>query len=280
MVAELFMTPTAELADIVLPVAANLEYDALVRNQNCIVAHPKIVDPPGACLSDAQWISRITNRMGYGAYFWDSDSAAIDAILQPAGLSFEELAEVGILDPGTRYRKHLEEGFRTPSGKVELYSEQLEQMGLDPLPTYYEPRQTPFGSPGLVAEYPLVLTNCKNPLFFHASHRNIPGLRERSPEPIVELNPETAAELGLSQGDLVHIETPQGKIRQRLRLNADLDARVVIVALGWWFPERCPTDLYGWREANLNLLTDNAPPHDPAMGSPNLRGLMCKVYRA
>ena len=63
-VAELFMTPTAELADIVLPVAANLEYDALIRNQNCIVTQPKIVDPPGACLSDAQWISRISNRMG------------------------------------------------------------------------------------------------------------------------------------------------------------------------------------------------------------------------
>ena len=74
-VAELFLTPTAGLADIVLPVAANLEYDALLKNQNCFVAHPKIVDPPGACLSDAQWISRIAERMGHGECFRDSDSA-------------------------------------------------------------------------------------------------------------------------------------------------------------------------------------------------------------
>jgi hypothetical protein len=63
-------------------------------------------------------------------------------------------------------------------------------------------------------------------------------------------------------------------------MNADLDARVVVVAFGWWFPERDPSNLYGWREANLNLLTDSSPPHDPAMGTPNLRGLVCKVYKA
>ena len=279
-VAELFLTPTAGLADIVLPVAANLEYDALLKNQNCFVAHPKIVDPPGACLSDALWISRIAERMGHGQYFWNNDSAALDAILQPAGLTFEELGAQGICAPETRYRKYEEEWFQTPSGKVELYSRRLADLGLDPLPAYHEPSQTPFGSPELAKAYPLVLTNCKNPVYYHASHRSMPGLRKLSPEPLTELNPETAAGLGLNQGDMVYIETPRGRIRQRLRLNADLDPRAVIVAHGWWFPERGPTDLYSWQEANLNLLTDSSPPHDPAMGLPNLRGLMCKVYKA
>jgi anaerobic selenocysteine-containing dehydrogenase len=278
-VAELFMTPTAELADIVLPVAANLEYDTLVSNQGYLAAHPKIVDPPGECLSDPLWMSQIAKRMGHGQYFWENDTAAIDAILQPAGLAFQQLAEVGIVEAETQYRKHEEDGFPTPSGKVELFSNQLQEMELDPLPTYYEPLGTPFGSPELTEEYPLVLTSCKNPFFYHASHRNIPSLRKLSPEPIAELNPETAAELGLSQGDSVYIETPRGRIRQKLRVNADLDTMVVIVAFGWWFPERGPSDLYGWREANLNLLTDSSPPYDPAMGTPNLRGLMCKVYK-
>ena len=279
-VAELFMTPTAELADIVLPVAANLEYDALIKNQNCIAAHPKIVDPPGACLSDAQWISQIAERIGQGQYFLDKDASALDAILEPAGLTFEELVAAGICAPEPRYRNYEEEGFQTPSGKVELYSQQLADLGLDPLPVYHEPSRTPFGSPGLAKAYPLVLTNGKNPVYYQASHRSIPGLRKLSPKPLTELNPETAAGLGLRQGDLVYIETPRGRIRQRLRLNADLDPRVVIVAHGWWFPERGPTDLYGWQEANLNYLTESSPPHDPAMGSPNLRGLMCKVYKA
>ena len=279
-VAELFMTPTAEMADIVLPAAADLEYDALVKNQGCIAAHPKIVEPPGACLSDGQWISRIAERMGGGQHFWESDAAAIDAILGPGGFTFEQLSAVGVYAPETRYQKYEESGFETPSGKVELFSRRLDDLGLDPLPTYHEPGQTPFGRPDLIEEYPLVLTNGKNPYFYHASHRNLPGLRRLSPEPLAELHPETAARLGLSQADMVFIETPQGKIKQRLRVNADLDPRVVIVALGWWFPERGPVDLYDWREANLNLLTDSAPPHDPAMGSPNLRGLVCKVYKA
>jgi anaerobic selenocysteine-containing dehydrogenase len=279
-VVELFMTPTTALADIVLPVAANLEYDALVRHYGCIAAHPKIVDPPGECRSDVQWMSQIAKRMGYGKYFWEDEAAAIDTILQPASLTLEELRGMGIYCAETQYKKYEEEGFQTPSGKVKLFSDQLQEMGIDPLPTFCEPPQTPFGSPELTGEYPLVLTNYKNPFFFQASHRNIPSLRKLSPEPIAELNPETGTKLGLSQGDLVYIETPRGRIRQRLRMNADLDPRVVVVAHGWWFPERGPSDLYGWREANLNILTDSSPPHDPAMGTANLRGLMCKVYKA
>lgn len=163
---------------------------------------------------------------------------------------------------------------------MELFSSQLREIGIDPLPAHYEPPQTPSGSPELATEFPLVLTSCKNPFFYHASHGNIPSLRKLTPEPIAELNPETAEKLGLSQGDSVYIETSRGRIRQKLRMNADLDTRVVIVAFGWWFLERGPSDLYGWREANLNLLTDSSPPYDPAMGTPNLRGLSCKVYKA
>jgi hypothetical protein len=62
-------------------------------------------------------------------------------------------------------------------------------------------------------------------------------------------------------------------------MNADLDPRIVVVAFGWWFPERGSSGLYGWEESNLNVLTDNEPPLCPAMGSTNLRGILCKVYK-
>ena len=279
-VAELFMTPTTELAEIILPVAANLEYDTLIWHGDYHAAHPKIINPPGECLADFQWMGQIAKRMGHEEYSWEDEIAVMDTLLQPTGLTFKELARMRIYCAKTQYRKHEDQGFQTRSGKVELFSSQLQEMDIDPLPTFYEPPQTPFGSPELAEEYPLVLTSCKSPFFFHASHRNIPSLRKLSPEPSVELNPETATKLGLSQGDFVTIETPRGRIKQKLELNANLDPRVVIVAYGWWFPERGPSNLYGWREANLNLLTDSSPPYDPAMGTPNLRGLMCKVYKA
>jgi hypothetical protein len=55
---------------------------------------------------------------------------------------------------------------------------------------------------------------------------------------------------------------------------------VVAAAFGWWFPEKGPSDSYGWQEANLNLLTDGTAPLDPALGSAHLRGLAFKVYKA
>lgn len=282
MVADLFMTPTAALADVVLPVAANLEYDDLVRYRDCVAARPKIKAPPGECRSDMQWINLMAGRMGFGQYFWRNESAALDAILAPAGLNFVELKALGIHCAEHHYRKYESRGFSTRSGKVDLFSEPLQEMGIDPLPLYTEPKQTPFGSPELTTDYPLVITSSKNPFFYHGSHRNISSLRKLSPEPLAELHPETAVKLGLKEGERVCIETPQGRILQTLRSNADLDPRVVVAAFGWWFPEKRPNEpeLYGWQEANLNLLTDNSGPHDPAMGSANLRGLICRVYKA
>jgi len=280
MVADLFMTPTASLADVVLPVAANLEYDDLVQRRGCVAARPKIKAPPGECRSDMQWINLIAGRMGFGQYFWQGESAALDAILAPAGLNFDRLKTLGIYCLDQHYKKYEEQGFSTTSGKVDLFSEPLREMGIDPLPGFVEPKLTPGGSPEKTTEYPLVLTSSKNPFYYHASHRNIASLRKLSPKPLAQLHPETASKLGLKDGDRIYIETSQGKIRQTLRLNQDLDPRVVIAAFGWWFPEKGPADSYGWQEANLNLLTDSSAPLDPAMGSANLRGLVCKVYKA
>ena len=201
-------------------------------------------------------------------------------ILKPLGMSYADLTEKGILEADKVFGKYKTQGFRTPTGKVELFSEQLEEMGIDPLPTYVESSQTPLFSPDRVQEYPLVLTNYKNPYYFHASHRNIQGLRKLSPEPIVEMNPETGNKLGLHENDYVYIETPKGRIKQKLRWNKDLDLRVVTVAHGWWFPEGKSEDLYNWDTANLNILTDDSYPCDPAMGATTLRGIMCKVYKS
>jgi anaerobic selenocysteine-containing dehydrogenase len=78
----------------------------------------------------------------------------------------------------------------------------------------------------------------------------------------------------------VYIETKQGKIKQRAILSADIDPRVVIVDYAWWFPEDGATDLYGWAKSNINILTSNKSPFNREMGSVNLRGALCKVYKA
>ncbi len=280
-VSELFMTPTAELADIVLPAATVFEFDEVspYPPMSFIQAYPKIADPPGECWSDMKIINELAKRLEMGEYFWRDEREALDLILEPSGLTFEEFKEKRFLQAGKEYRRYENGGFRTPSGRVEIYSPKLEELGYSPLPVYVEPPETPFSSPELAKEYPLILTSAKAASFYHSAHRNIASLRRMAPEPIAELNPDTAGKLGVEEGDWIYIETKRGKIRQKLNLNSDLDPRVVVAAYGWWFPERGASELYGWSESNINILTGSAP-HEPALGSLGLRGMLCKVSRA
>jgi homoaconitase/3-isopropylmalate dehydratase large subunit len=89
-----------------------------------------------------------------------------------------------------------------------------------------------------------------------------------------------AEKLGIREGDWVYIETKMGRIKQKARLTSAIDPGVVVADYGWWFPERGVDDIYGWSESNVNLLTDNKPPYNREIGSPTLRGILCKVYRA
>jgi anaerobic selenocysteine-containing dehydrogenase len=77
----------------------------------------------------------------------------------------------------------------------------------------------------------------------------------------------------------MRIETRRGGIRQRARVTDGIDPRVINVEHGWWFPDE-PGPEYGIWKANANVLTDNAPPYDPAMGTYQLRALLCRVAKA
>lgn len=276
MVSDIFMTSTAELADLVLPVATFLEYDEIGYyglRYGTIVARPRIVDPVGECWPDIKIINELAKGLGFSEYFWKDVEQSLDEILSPLGITFEQLKEKGIIVGEKRYRKYEEEGFRTPSGKVEIYSKQLENMGYSPLPTYIDPLP-------LSADYPLVLTSSKSPYFFHSAYRNISSFRKKSKEPFVEINPVTAAKLMLNEGDYAWIETHKGKIQQRIKFNRDLDPRVVFAEYGWWYPERGKETLYGWQESNFNVLTDSGSPAEPAVGSTYLRGIPCRLSKA
>ena len=98
-----------------------------------------------------------------------------------------------------RYFKYRDSGFATESGKFEIYSRALEKMGVSPLPVYREPACTPVSAPelkGIPADFDRRL---KGRYFFHSEFRQIPSLRKRQPEPQAEINPATAAGLGLRE---------------------------------------------------------------------------------
>jgi thiosulfate reductase/polysulfide reductase chain A len=115
--------------------------------------------------------------------------------------------------------------------------------------------------------------------FFNSEHRQIPKLRKSQRDPQAEIHPDTAARFGIASGDWMWIETRRGRIRQKAKLTTGIDPRVIHVQHGWWFPERGGPD-YGVWDSNANVLTNNGPPYDPAMGTYQLRALLCRVAKA
>jgi len=235
----------------------------------------------GECRSDLEIVSGLAARMGLGKYFAEDLEELLDKYLEPMGMTFAELRRrPGVVSSWVKYRKYLGRGFNTPSGKVELYSSLCEQWGYEPLPVYHEPEETPASAPDLLEEYPLVATSVHGRNYVHSQDRYLEGLRKKEPDPLLSIHPETAAGLGISEGDSVFIENRRGRIRQKATLTTGIDPRVVGVGYGWWFPERGAAEAFGWDEANLNILTDDRPPYSPEIGSPKMRGFLCKVSRA
>jgi anaerobic selenocysteine-containing dehydrogenase len=125
----------------------------------------------------------------------------------------------------------------------------------------------------------VLTTGSRRREFFHSEHRQIPSLRKQRPHPQVELHPQTAGRHGISQGDDVTIASPRGSITMKALVTEDIAPGVINVEHGWWFPEKPGPD-YGIWESNANVLTNNAPPYDPAFGSYQLRGLLCRIEKA
>jgi anaerobic selenocysteine-containing dehydrogenase len=281
-VADHFMTPTAALADIVLPAAMFLEFDSVVAPPYYPFAQiqQKAVAAVGECRSDLEIARDLAGRLGLAGLFWESPRDLLDAVLKPTGMSFEEFRQKAVAPGEVTYRKYEARGFDTPSGKVELVAEALGADGFDPLPVYRELPAAAFSGGPEGREYPLVLTSRKSMYYLHSGGRQIERLRRRHPAPIIRIHPETAAALSIRDGERVCIETGQGKIFQTAVLSAAVDPRVVCADFGWWFPESGAGDLYSWRRSNLNILTDDRLPAGRETGSTHLRGLPCRVYPA
>jgi anaerobic selenocysteine-containing dehydrogenase len=280
-VSDFFLTPTAELADIVLPAATWLEMDYIGdfwKRHGYILPRRKVIQV-GECRSDHEMLNDLAHRVGQGEHWWDNFEQALDWILEPIGITWQEFKKMDYIRGDLIHEKYRERGFSTPSRKFELYSTFLERLGYDPLPQHREPPESPYSTPTLFKEFPYILiTGRRLPGFFHSENRQIPWMRELHRDPVVEIHPDTAKKEGIKEGDWVYIESPRGRVRQRAKFFSGMDPRVVSAEHGWWFPEKKDPD-HGWEDSNINILTDNSFSNcDPAMGATHVRTLLCKIY--
>jgi anaerobic selenocysteine-containing dehydrogenase len=265
-VSDLFMTETAKLADIFLPAASLLERRILTdytsKGLPLIALSNKAFEPPGDCREDWQLWAGLGRKMGYADYFpWRNADEFFSFLLEPSGVSLKQLEE----NPGgimyhslDRQRKYEQEGFATPSGKVEIFSQTLADHGYDPLPTCLPPPEDP--------AYPLTLiTGSRTIAFTHSQYRNLARLKKLVPEPLLEIHPEPAKRLGITDGESVLLESSKGAITLPARVTPDIHPQVLSIQ-------------HGWEEANVNLLTAYEP-HDPISGYPVFKAIPCRVRK-
>ncbi|MBW2592452.1 MAG: hypothetical protein JRE58_05530, partial [Deltaproteobacteria bacterium] len=163
-------------------------------------------------------------------------------------------------------------GFKTPSGKVELILSTAKKFNLPALPAFNGPPEPEN------AAYPLILTGAKDPYYMHSAYRWIKPLRQKSPRPLVNMHPETAALHDIQNNDEVVIETASGTITQFAGLTENIKPGIIYAAYGWWFPEgKCELQ-YEWEKSNFNILTSTSV-LGKEFGTPNMKGLRCRIRR-
>jgi anaerobic selenocysteine-containing dehydrogenase len=270
LVVDIFMTETAKLADIVLPGTTFLErQDIRGHVSHLTVVANRVIKPVGNSKEDWEIWAELGRRMGYADYFpWEDSDELFKYWLEPSDISLDQLKQNpgGVHYAERKFQKYLKNGFNTPSKKVEIYSELMEKFGYDPLPTFRESDESPVSRLDLVGEYPLILTTGPRTVaYLHSEFRNLPSLRRLVPEPLMEINPQTASSLGIADRDVVKVESLRGSIEMRAQLTENIHPKVVSIQ-------------HGWSEANVNLLTDDEV-RDPVSGFVSFKSLMCRVTK-
>ncbi|VAW02290.1 Cysteine desulfurase, partial [hydrothermal vent metagenome] len=281
------LTADARYADVVLPATTMFEIDSYMTYGPMFRLRERVVEPVGEARNDYLIMAELANRLGYGHLFPATEDAMIRRALDGSGYTLEDVQEAGgwvkLPTPMMEYKKWQKGGLRpdgtpgfdTPTGKFEIWSTILEEYGYEPLPKYTEPTEGPIAEPRLAAEYPLVFNSGARPNNdFRSQHHGVPGLVTDSPEPIVEINVQDAAERGIDAGDLVEVLTRRGAVTFR----AVVTDRIVQGAIEANMGGGTAVGPAPWREWNVNVLTDLGN-YDEISGFPVYKALLCDVVK-
>ena len=277
---EIFMTPTAMLADYVLPGDVFSERNHVADSwswSNRLTLSQKTVEPGPEISSSYQFWKDLAKRFDFGNRFpWETIEEVIDHRLSRSGRTFDEFQKGAFMEvPTPEFRKYRKTGFATPSGKVELSSSILEDLGFDPLPYHRE-------GPALSEEFPYaVFSGVREDPFFQTGQRNIPELRKRCPLPSVFIHPTDAEKEGLADGDWIELQTAFGKVTAELSVQASMKEGHLRVPHGWWYPElRGKAELGGaFISSDAVLCSDDDEFLDYEQGIPHFKGYPGRVVK-
>ena len=291
--ADFFINASARYADILLPAATSWEREGLRAGFDCSLAglrrvqlRPAVIAPRGQARSDTDIVLGLAQRLGLADLFFDLDvDRGHDIMLDGTGVSTAMLRQQpqGIdVDGHALLSAHetvapngVARGFPTPTKRIEIYSEVLQEHGIAPVP-----RLDADDLPSYDPRFPLRLGSAKTLAFCHSQHRNLPSLRRLEPDPPLEISAADAAARGIEDGDWVAVVTSIGTVSARARLVTGLARGAVFAQHGWWIDGE-PGSAYDAEHrlaANLNQVIDTTVA-DPVSGSIALRASHCEVRR-
>jgi anaerobic selenocysteine-containing dehydrogenase len=276
------MTPTAAVADIMLPKTTTLEEEDVALNQHGpgVTYTAEAVAPQGEARCDLTIAVALLDRMRErGAVTaellpWRTKRAFNAFLLGDSGVSFEALQRDGYAMFPYTVGDFVKEPFRTPSGRVELYSETLASVGLDPLPDYVAPA-------GGDDKELVLQTGQREKTYHHSRFRDQAWARKVSPDPLMHVHPVTAADHGLRDGEWALLEANGGSGTCRLKVHVSdrTQPGVITTGIGWWRPE-APGPEFGVLDVNVNAALSYQGVMDPVSGSVDTGAIPCRVRAA
>ncbi len=275
-------TPTAQLADFILPGDSWLERNHMLDGygwSNVVRTSEKSMEPPGECRGVYDFWRDLAHRFGFGNQFpWKTVEELYTYRLQATDMTWEQFVDTyEMYLPEPKFRKYEENGFATPTGKVELKSTILEDLGFDPLPYW---REEPAADP----DYPLQLfTGVREDEFFQTGQRFIPELRNRKPDPQMFISPADAEEWQVVNGDWVDVHSKSGKVRLQTSIRDDMPKGLIRVPHGWWKPETeqgIKGGLSGvWLHSDAQVCPDDEDFLDREQGIPHFKGIPARIVK-
>lgn len=278
MACDIFPTATTEMADLILPTASVFEsygYRAYSSVKGGILALARpAAEPVGESRPVFEIEYALAEKLDLQQDYPFNDTLSwLKFMIKPSGIAFERLDEEQIVygTPAVQYRKFVQSGFNTLSGKVAFYSSIFEKYGYAPIPTYTEPGGEPLDLESRKSNgFSLIGTSRRPGLFVHTKFKNLVALSKSYPEPLAIIHVKDAADRGVAEGDRVEVSSPQGSIRLKAKLAETVNRGLILIDFGWGNP----TD----GKASINMLTNDAY-FDPVSGGTPNRLFPCEVKK-
>jgi anaerobic selenocysteine-containing dehydrogenase len=238
-VLEQFMTDTARHADVVLPATTQLEHLDVVFSwgHQYLTWNEPAVEPLAEAVPNTEAFRRIAGALGLDdPVFSESDEDLVGQLLDgdPGGISLDELRARGFqkVDHGKGDAPHAEGGFGTATGRLQLETDWLAEVDIDPLPHYDPPAEV--ADADLAERFPLALITPKTHLFLNSTFPNQERQHSAQPHPAVIVHPDDAAARGLEDGARARVFNDRGEFVLPVEVSDDARAGVVVAPMGWW----------------------------------------------